>query len=297
VAFVESSADGPVRRERKSVFVPVCQLQAADGRTHLDVSLAVLPREMNPGDLVERELWLDGFEVVFRHDLAGTNGSDSEMHAARPDGDQERWCRTRVIRDGRRVFRLDWLEPGRTKRVSDEVPRVVFRSFALIAGQRAYCAEDLKQWGHGDGLGFAFSCPAGTAIEIDEHRGGRKAVAVPLGDRRLGTIAVERWTSGSDRSVSTMMREYAAELRGQGLRIHGAPIITNQPPDGFEGSYRFLPESYRDGARLVAGRELLFGPGCEVVLTFSWPAREAHAWAGPVCRSNFEIIRNSVALT
>ena len=236
-------------------FVPLVSFRSREAPPlEIDVRMTVLPREIDAGDFAELSTITGGGKVVQRRDWDNTQGCQAEVIASR-DRSGETWlCRTRVVKDGRRLYRVDAASPESVFADLAEECAVPVMSFRLLNPENKISVEDLEVWSVSSGPVASFRYPAAWQPRRVDHDDRHVEIILEnfAGKCLDGTVTVEFHRPSQDTPLPSYFRTFADRMKQQGLRLSGAAITSSRPTAGLRALI-YAPRAFKEGRSWCVG--------------------------------------------
>lgn len=302
LAVPAECASVPLETPDESGSAPFMQLarfvSRGQHRYELGVLLTLLPRDIHVGDLIQIEAEMSGAKVVGRKDCGGARGRESHL-LVEFERSGEKWLRrTRGLKDGPRVFRLDAAVTQECSAETAKACAASLASFQLLAPENRASAEELERWSGSEPCRDTFLYPQSWSI-VD--RGADQAEAAldllnQPGRLPAGRLTVEVHARRADTLPSRLVRKHVERLRGEGVRLAGAPVVAVEPPTGSRAAHWFAPPASRAGHELCVGILVLEQGDLFALVGVLSPARAVSPWAWAINKRAFEIVRDSLSV-
>lgn len=266
------------------------------GGLELAVRMSILPREVSAGDFLECAALGSGRKVVQRRDWEGFDGCQCEIFEEFEEGGETWLRRTRGIKDGPRLFRIDATALKSRFAATEEMVAISLLSFQLLHSENQASAEELVKFVRAEPTPVVFKHP--VSWQVVEENISPEALELRLedagGTADFGILWVWVYPTGRERTAPKCMRLFAETLRHRGARINGAPIIPKQPRPGFLATHVYAPTATRDGADLSVGAVVFESSNAISLVGVMGPGRTESPWCWAVTKRFFEVLHDSL---
>jgi hypothetical protein len=277
---------------------PVTRFTSEADDMHLTISVALLSREVTAGDFAIIDAFRRGRIVARRRDEEDSNGTRAQIVSICGENHRRRLVRSRVIKDGNRLFRIEVDAPFDRSGDTDADWDISLSSFTLLAPESSPAAEPLCLYEANDGTSFSFRYP-GSWRKVQPIPSGlvnRVELVNELHARTAGCIILEATPSGASTSATVRIREFAEYLKHSGVKLGGSPVV---PVDGlpdFPVVYAYAPAAMKDGHDFAVWALWIRKAGSIVFLSFTGDGRKYSFENWAINKRAFEIVRDSLQI-
>jgi hypothetical protein len=265
----------------------------------VEVSMAVIPRAVGPGDLADIAIEQDGDEVLSKQDCGKENPNEAFLLSEwRRDGIP--WIRrTRVVGQGRYTFRIDAAAPEEAQAELAQRCATIAYSMHVVEPAMAPEAEDLLEHRVTGPVGVAFRYPKSWSARtvIGRHGGEIAHVEHVANGKVVGRISVRAVRRAEEYAVQMLIQGIADEWKAEGIHLSGAPIASVTAPDGFDAAFLYAPSAKVGDTMQTIGCQVLERKELAVVLCFRGSARTGSGVLWAIHKRAVEIVRDTLTLT
>ena len=218
-------------------------------RGEIEVGVALLPREIAPGDCLDLQLAGGGEEVLHRRDFDGEGGRVSDLLSRRIVGGQVVISRRLALKDGKHLFLVHALS------LEEHYPRfaeaflMALSSFRLTKPGSWPLAESLKTFTRRDPGDFLLLYPESWEL-IEQDATDRQALTLTLvnrvGGEPAGLITFATVARAVELDPQSLAHRYVEGLRRGGVQLERLYLSPSPPIGGFEETWQAFGRAVRD---------------------------------------------------
>lgn len=281
-----------------SAFGPTPMFQAGSRSRpfRVAVRVALLTSDVGASDFVAIDAEASGHTVVQGRDWPGTRGCQAEIITRQTVEGQNWLTRSRAVKDGVRVFRVDASAPEQEfERCERDCAQTVM-SFRLLHAEQRPCAEGMATARIGLPIRRVVKFPDSWRETARSEGDGSCELELlrSFDDRLSASIQIGAYQKREGESAHGHLRDYSNRLKSRGYRLAGAPILSTEAPAGSLAAYQYAPLARAAQGDLCVGAMLLELRHANVLLGFQGPTREGYPWCWAMMRRTFEWVRESL---
>ncbi len=211
-----------------------------------------LQDELAVGDIAEIESVVCGEQVVLRSENPNRPEFEAQMLSTSKQNGHSFNCRSKIIKDGSFVYKLEARADARCDRETGELCSQIASSLTLAGDPSRELAEALQTHTPGNGL-VEFQCPVSWKPEVTSGKNGQFSLSLhrnfPEGAETIGVDVFP--VIGF--SVESCFQEYVTLLGELGCHVGGAAILPTKPVQDFEKAFVCCPTVFREGNPMATG--------------------------------------------
>ncbi|MCC6264287.1 MAG: hypothetical protein IT169_11970 [Bryobacterales bacterium] len=258
----------------------------------LRVDAGVLPVEIGTADFLEGCETACGRTVLQRREWEEGHLRSAEIFSE-GEGNGSKWLRRiRMLQAGTRVYRIEASAPTSAFAQFAEEAACALLSFRLLKPtQTAYAERILTTDSEAGGM-TAFHYPCSWQLRSTATSFGMEHILTRAG---AGLILVREYNTSPEQTKERLFHDFAAFVRGQGIRICGAPVVRVSAREPWEDAMEYVPAGRDEHGSLHVGAWLSHAPGCTALVGVISPTKQRAHWQYAVAQRAARIVLDSLS--